>query len=127
MNKKLLNHSILKSTQAKNVKSSLKFLRFSFSRFQRLLRAASFGGAAGGGAALEQARPKAELTKGSSTFFVNRQGLAISLDFRIKRFSVTQLMFLSYQNIFKCKRQDLCVQLLSTPFQTISCIYSATS
>ncbi len=73
MNKKLLNHSILKSTQAKNVKSSLKFLRFSFSRFQRLLRAASFGGAAGGGAALEQARPKAELIKRSSTFFVNRQ------------------------------------------------------
>ena len=44
------------------------------SRAQKIAEARRVGlPASGGGAALEQARPKAELTKGSSTFFVNRQ------------------------------------------------------
>ena len=48
------------------IKSSLKFLRFSLRQNTLvfcLVRADSFVGAAGGGAALEQARPKAELIK----------------------------------------------------------------
>jgi len=54
--------------QKKKINEALKFFKiFAFFLFNPdeiwIVRADSFGGAAGGGAALEQARPKAELIK----------------------------------------------------------------
>ena len=74
--------------------SSLKFLRFSFSRFQRLLRADSFGGAAGGGAAPEQASPAVAGRANTLKFDIFCKRPAVRLVARKTRDSLTAIAIL---------------------------------